>query len=290
MDQLEIRELRYFVTVAEELHFGRAAARLSVAQPALSKTIQRIESRLSLQLFDRTSRSVALTPAGAALLEHGRHALNAMTVAVQNAQRAADDEPLRFVMKPGGDANLLSGILAAYSRHPRARQVDILFSGPAGGAGHLRDGRADAALLHAPFNDLTGFAAETLHVEDRVAVLPEGHRLAARGSISLDDLEDEAFPRWPGVADGGNGPEIVDVAELVSLVRVGRVVCVLPRSLMTPAPQGIACVAVPDAGPSRIVIARREDDHRGHVTALIAAARQVGTAQNARLGQGKGND
>ncbi|MEE6266350.1 MULTISPECIES: LysR family transcriptional regulator [Streptomyces] len=272
MDLLEIRELRYFVAVAEELHFGRAAARLSIAQPALSKSIQRVESRLRVQLFDRTSRSVALTSAGAALLEHGRHALNAMTIAVQNAQRAAGDAPLRFVIKPGGDANLLSGILAAYAQHPCARQVDILFSGATDRTDHLRDGRADAALLYAPFDDLTGFAAETLHVEDRVAVLPEGHRLAARDSIDLAELDDEVFPRWPGVPDAGNGPEIADGAALVALVRIGRVVAVVPRSLITPAPPGIVCVAVPDAGPSRIVIARREHDHRNHVTALVTAA------------------
>ncbi|WP_445519502.1 LysR family transcriptional regulator [Streptomyces sp. NEAU-174] len=272
MDLLEVRELRYFVAVAEELHFGRAAARLSIAQPALSKTIQRIESRLRVQLFDRTSRSVALTPAGAALLEHGRHALNAMTIAIQNTQRAASDEPLRFVIKPGGDANLLSGILAAYAQHPRARQVDILFSGATDRTDHLHDGRADAALLYAPFDDLTGLAAETLHVEDRVAVLPEGHRLAARDSIILDDLDDEVFPRWPGVPDDGNGPEIADAAALIALVRIGRVIAVVPRSLITPAPPGIVCVPVTDAGPSQIVIARREHDHRDHVTALITAA------------------
>ncbi|MEW1660322.1 LysR family transcriptional regulator [Streptomyces sp. NPDC093707] len=272
MDLLEIRELRYFVAVAEELHFGRAAARLAIAQPALSKTIRRIESRLHVQLFDRTSRSVALTPAGAALLEHGRHALNAMTVAVQNAQRAAGDKPLRFVIKPGGDANLLSGILAAYAQHPCARQVDILFSGATDRTDHLHDGRADAALLYAPFDDLTGLAAETLHVEDRVAVLPEGHRLAERDGINLDDLSDEVFPRWPGVPGEGDGPEIAHAAELIALVRIGRVVAVVPRSLITPVPPGIACVPVADAGPSQIVIARREHDHRDHVTALITAA------------------
>jgi DNA-binding transcriptional LysR family regulator len=272
MDGLEIRELRYFVAVAEELHFGRAADRLAIAQPALSKTIQRIESRLGVQLFDRTSRSVALTPGGAALLEHGRHALNAMTVAVQNAQRAAVDEPLRFVIKPGGDAGLLSGILAAYAGYPRARQVDIIFSGPAGGAGYLRDGRADAGLLYVPFEDLTGLTAQTIHVEDRVAVLPEGHRLAARASIGSGDLNGEIFPRWPGVPGGGTGPEIADIAELISLVRIGRVVAVLPRSFLTSAPPGVACVPVPDAGPSQIVIAHREHDHRDHVTALVTAA------------------
>ncbi len=269
---MEVRELRYFITVAEELHFGRAADRLAVAQPALSKTIKRIESRLRVTLFDRTSRSVVLTPAGAALLEHGRHALNAMTVAVQNTRRAADDAPLRLVIKPGGDANLLSGILAAYAERPGARQVDILFSGATDRTDHLRDGRADTGLLYAPFDDLGGLATETLHVEDRVAVLPENHRLAGRDSISLGDLSDEVFPRWPGVPDGGSGPEISDAGELTALVRIGRVVAVLPRSLVTPVAPGIVCVPVPDAGPSRIVLARRGDDQREHVTALFAAA------------------
>lgn len=272
MDLLEIRELRYFVTVAEELHFGRAAARLAIAQPALSKTIRRIESRLRVTLFDRTSRSVVLTPAGAALLDHGRHALNAMTIAVQNTQCAAADEPLRFVIKPGGDANLLSGILGAYAQSPSARQVDILFSGSTDRTDLLLDGRADAGLLYAPFDDLTGLTAETLHVEDRVAVLPQGHRLAGRDSIGLAELDGEVFPRWPGVPGGGSGPEISEAAGLVALVRIGRVVAVLPRSLLTPVPPGIVCIPVPDAGPSRIVVARRDDDHREHVTSLIAAA------------------
>jgi DNA-binding transcriptional LysR family regulator len=278
MDQLEVRELRYFVTVAEELHFGRAATRLTVAQPALSKTIARLEARLRVQLFERTSRSVALTPAGSALLEHGRHALNAMTAAVQYAQRAAGDEPLRFVIKPGGDANLLSGILAAYAELPHARQVDILFSGPADRTAFLHEGRADVALLYVPFDDTTGLATETLHVEDRVAVLPQGHRLADRSHLTLDDLAPETFPRWPGVPGGGDGPEIADAAELISLVRLGRVVAVLPRSLLTPAPPGIVCAPVPDAGPSRIVIARRADDHREHVSALVAAAARTALA------------
>ncbi|CAM5673760.1 LysR family transcriptional regulator OS=Streptomyces tendae OX=1932 GN=GUR47_24170 PE=3 SV=1 [Streptomyces tendae] len=272
MDLLEVRELRYFVAVAEELHFGRAADRLAVAQPALSKTVKRLESRLRVTLFDRTSRSVVLTPAGTALLEHGRYALNAMTVAVQSTRRAADDAPLRFVIKPGGDANLLSGILAAYAEQPGARRVDILFSGATDRTAHLRDGRADAGLLYAPFDDLGGLAAQTLHVEDRVAVLPQGHRLAGRATVTLGDLADEVFPRWPGVPGGGSGPEIADAGALTSLVRIGRVVAVLPRSLITPVPPGIVCIPVPDAGPSRIVIARRDDDHRDHVTALVAAA------------------
>jgi DNA-binding transcriptional LysR family regulator len=125
--------------------------RLSIAQPALSKVIRRIETRLGVPLFIRSSRQVELTPAGKALQEHGRHALNAVSAAARNARRAGDSHArLRFVLKPGGDAGLLSPILAAYSHQPDDRRVDILFSGPADRADFLRDGRADVGLLYAP--------------------------------------------------------------------------------------------------------------------------------------------
>ncbi|MGW2293132.1 hypothetical protein [Streptomyces violaceorubidus] len=98
-----------------------------------------------------------LTPAGEALLHHGRHALDAVGAAAEKARRAGDRQArLRLVIKPGGDANLLSGILAAYAGRPDARQADILFGGATDRADHVRDGRADVALLYVPFDDLTG--------------------------------------------------------------------------------------------------------------------------------------
>ncbi|KAA5837090.1 LysR family transcriptional regulator [Saccharopolyspora hirsuta] len=273
MDLLEVRELRYFVAVAEELHFGRAASRLHIAQPALSKTIQRVETRLGVQLFIRTSRNVTLTNAGEALLEQGRHALNAMVVAVRSAQQAAESGPLRLAMKPGGDAGLLSALLAEYAKSPDARHVDIMFHAGPERADLVRNGRADAALLYAPFEDLTGLATATLHVEDRVAVLPEDHRLARHPSIRSADLDGEIFPRWRDIPDdGSDGPELNDVAELIPMVRIGRVVAVLPRSLVTPAPPGTICVPVADAEPSYVVLGHAEHDHRDSLTALVNAA------------------
>lgn len=281
---LEVRELRYFVAVAELLHFGRAAARLQIAQPALSKTMQRVESRLGVRLLDRTSRSVRLTPAGEALLEQGRHALDAIAVAVQSARRAGQQEQLRLVMKAGGDAGLLSGILAAYAEHPQARQVDILFAGGTDRTGYLHDGRADIALLYAPFDDLAGLTAHTLYVEDRVALLPASHPLAGRERIHSAELASETFPRWRGVQDAQIGiigvgrsdrPELTDVAELIPLVRIGRVVAILPRSLVSPVPPGTACVSVEDAEPSRIVIACNQGDRREDVAAIMGAATAV---------------
>ncbi|MFI8850016.1 LysR family transcriptional regulator [Streptomyces sp. NPDC053499] len=274
MAELETRELEYFLALADELHFGRAAVRLSIAQPALSKAIRRIESRLGVPLFLRSSRHVELTPAGKALREHGRYALDAVGAAVRHAQRAGDIRAhLRLVLKPGGDAGLLSGLLAAYACRPDARQVDILFSGPADRADFLHDGRADVGLLYAPFDDLDGLAHETLHTEDRVAILPAGHRLAGCAAVRMSDLEGETLPRWKGVpGDDGTGPEVADVVQMLQMVTVGRMVGVLPRSLVEPVPAGLVRVPVTDAPPSRVVLAWTEQDHRPLVASFVAAA------------------
>ena len=281
MIELETRELEYFIAIADELHFGRAAVRLSIAQPALSKAIRRIESRLGVPLFVRSSRHVALTPAGEALREHGRHALNAVSAAVRSARRAAQPrDQLRLVLKPGGDAGLLSGILGEYAHRPDARRVDILFSGLADRADHLRDGRADVGLLYAPFDDLTGLAHETLHTEDRVAILAAGHRLAGQAVVRVAELSGETMPRWegvPGVPDDVTpGPEVADVIQLLHLITLGRMIGVLPRSLVEPVPPGVVTVPVIDAPPSRLVLAWNEQDHRPLVAAFVAAALHPG--------------
>ncbi|MEU8706463.1 LysR family transcriptional regulator [Streptomyces sp. NPDC048565] len=273
MVDLETRELEYFIAVAEELHFGRAAERLSIAQPALSKAIRRIETRLGVQLLLRSSRHVSLTPAGETLLHHGRHAIDAVAAAARHARRAGDTEAhLRLVIKAGGDAALLSGILTRYSRRPGARQVDILFGGATDRVERLHDGRADVALLHTPFDDLTGLAYETLHVEGRVAILPGEHRLASRTELRLADLEHETLPRWKDVPDGGTGPEIVDVPQMIQMITLGRTIAMLPRSLVEPVPPGVVCVPVIDAPASHLVLAWPETDRRPLVASFVAAA------------------
>jgi DNA-binding transcriptional LysR family regulator len=274
MVQLETRELEYFLAVADELHFGRAAVRLSIAQPALSKAIRRIENRLGVTLFVRSSRRVELTPAGQALREHGRHALNAVSAAVRTAQRADDAQShLRLVLKPGGDAGLLSGILAQYAHDPDARRVDILFSGPLDRADFLHDGRADVGLLYRPLDDLDGLDYEPLLTEGRVVVVPAGHRLAGRESVRLSDLAGETLPGWKGIPGGdGTGPEVVDVVQMFQMITLGRMIGMLPRSLVTPIPAGLVGVPVTDAPPSSLVVAWNEHDRRPAVAAFVAAA------------------
>src|ERR1700753_4257684 len=112
MDRLETRELAYFLALADELHFGRAAARLGIAQPALSKAVQQLERRLGVVLLERSSRAVALTEAGRVLTREARVALDAVSAAAQRTQRAGARDPrLIPALEPGGDGGLLPGPL-----------------------------------------------------------------------------------------------------------------------------------------------------------------------------------
>jgi DNA-binding transcriptional LysR family regulator len=171
MDRLETRELAYFLAVADELHFGRAAARLDIAQPGLSKTVRQLERRLGVTLFERTSRAVALTEAGRVLSREARVVLEAVAAAALRTQRAGTPDPrLILAMKPGGDAGLLPAILTAYEGEPEVLPVEVVLG--VDPAGMLREGQADAALLYAPPDELGGLDTEPLLTEAPVAVLP----------------------------------------------------------------------------------------------------------------------
>jgi DNA-binding transcriptional LysR family regulator len=277
MDRLETRELEYFLAVAEELHFGRAAARLMIAQPALSKAIRQLEHRLGVRLLERSSRRVSLTPAGEVLFREGRPALDVVRAAARHAQQAGrPDARLRLVVKPGGDGGLLPEILAGYELEPEAPAVEVLFGGVADRANLLRDGRADVALLHSPHENLDGLEARTLMVEQRVAVLPGWHRLARRESLRTADLQGETLPRWHGVAaDGATGPEVADMTQLAQLVALGRTIAVLPRSVAEPLGPDLVRVTVADADPSTLVVAWPSASPARHVATFVQVASTV---------------
>ena len=172
---METRELRYFVAVAEELHVGRAAERLGIAQPPLSRAIQQLERRLGVVLLERSSRGVSLTGPGAVLLREGHAALDAVAAAERRTRRAgtADGTPrLVLVTKAGASIELLAKLLDAYAAEPDAVKVEVLLCGPGEQERMLRDGRADVGLLHRPFDSTTGLDCEELSTEGQVAVLP----------------------------------------------------------------------------------------------------------------------
>ncbi len=288
MHRVEARELAYFVAVAEERHFGRAAARLGIAQPPLSRAIKQLEERMGVALLLRTSRSVALTPAGDVLLREARAALDAFDAAVRRAQRAAREEPvLPVVMKPGGDGGLLSDILAEYGTDPAAVPADVLVCRIGEQAGWLRDGRADVGFVQHPYDDLTGLDTEVLLTERQVAVLPCGHRLARRATLTLGDLRDEPLPRWPGMAPGSaSGPEVRDTAQLLELIALGRGVAILPESMLSRLGEDLVGIPVPEAPPTSVMVAWPDRSHSLAVAAFVRAATAVAARREAlaRLG------
>ncbi|MFI8166121.1 LysR family transcriptional regulator [Streptomyces sp. NPDC086081] len=261
MDTLETRELRYFVAVAEELHFGRAAERLGMAQPPLSRAVQQLERRLGVSLLQRNRRGVALTNAGQTLLDEGRAALDAVAAAARRTRRAGGADGsggpgnrLVLAVKAGASHELLHKLLDAYAAEPDAAEIEVLPSGTCEQGEMLRDGRADVALMHTPFNTLAGFDSEELMTEGQIAILPAGHPFAARKSLSLAEVGDiPGLPlaRWSrnGTFPPGPGPEIHDQTQLAQLIALGRTAAVFPESARAWLWAEHAAVPLDDAPP-----------------------------------------
>lgn len=266
MDDVEVRELRYFRAVAEELNFSRAAERLGMAQPPLSRAIRLLERRLGAQLFERTSRHVELTPAGNVLFAESAKALDAVTAAVRRTRRAAQQPPALVVTaKPGVATDLLRRIAG---EHPEP--VEIRVSGFGEQVTLLRDGQADVAVLGCP-GDHGDLDVEVLFTEPRVAALPVRHELTGRASLTCADFTGRATPSWPdaSVADraywsgrdvtGGPvtpGPMVHDSAQLLETVALGQAIALLPASFAECHPRpDVVYRPVADATPFSLALA-----------------------------------
>ncbi|MEV7562801.1 LysR substrate-binding domain-containing protein [Streptomyces sp. NPDC089795] len=279
MNVPETRELTYFVAVAEELHFGRAAQRLGMAQPPLSRAIAQLERRMGVRLLERTTRAVRLTTAGQVFLTESRKALDAVSASVRRAQRAGRPDPkLTLAMKPSGDGGLLESILRRYRLDSDAVDIEVIVCGIGEQAPMLRDGRADVAFLTAPYDDVSGFDTERLVAQDQVAMLPRAHRLAGRAALHLADLAGEQLPRWPGddadATDDGL-PPVRDISQLMQLVALGQLVAVLPESVRRHAWPDVVCVPLLDAPPTAVVVAWPERTTSRAVAALIRAGAEA---------------
>jgi DNA-binding transcriptional LysR family regulator len=276
--RVESRPLRYFVAVAEELNFARAAERLGISSPPLSRAIRKLEAELGVTLFERTTHAVALTPAGTVLLDQARIALDALEAAGQRARRAAAPK-LVLAVKADSDAGLLETILAGYAADPAASlPVTVRLCGWGEQPVLLRRGDADAALVHEPF-DRTGLDAETVVVERRVAAVPIGHPLAARDQVGLAELglpvdgptrHDQLHRYLDGLAERH---DVRDLSQLLKLVELGELVTLLPASVAARYPRpGVAYVDVPDAPPATLVIAWPQQSRSTATAALVRAA------------------
>ncbi|MCO6000009.1 LysR family transcriptional regulator [Actinoallomurus rhizosphaericola] len=279
----ESRALRYFVAVAEERNFTRAAARLGIAGPALSRAIRNLETELGVRLFERSTRVVELTEPGAVLLAHARPALEALDAAVRRAVRAsAPHRSVLLAVKADADGGLLEDILAATADEPDAEPVAVRLCGWREHSRLLRTGEADAALMFAPY-DPGGIDVDVVAVEPRVAALPADHALAGASRIRLADLGigpeevDERAER--DIGEHG----VQDLAQLLALVGLGAAVTLLPRSVAARYPrQAVAYVPVEDCPPASLVIAWPERSRSRAVAALVRAA--VAVAESRGMG------
>ncbi|MFF3562566.1 LysR family transcriptional regulator [Streptomyces sp. NPDC002574] len=266
MDRLETRELVYFVAVAEELHFGRAAERLGIAQPPLSRAIGRLERRIGVRLLERSSRRVALTEAGAEFLEGSRRSLDGLDALVRRTRRAARPARLVLAVRPGTGSGLL-GELVGGDAGPG---VDLVFTHDQPAA--LRDGTADLAMLCSGTDDLTGLRTADLTEEDPVALLPAGHALAARPFVTTAELRHEA-------AYAGECPA-ASLDEIVDRVALGRLVAVVGSTAAGRIGPAAVAVPVADLPPTRVVLGWPEHVSRPDVADFVRAARAVAADQD----------
>jgi DNA-binding transcriptional LysR family regulator len=290
MNDLEVRQLRYFVAVAEELHFGRAAARLDMAQPPLSRTIRDLERQLGVTLFERTTRQVKLTAAGDVLLRDARTALEAVTAAAHRTRQAGSTTPkLRIALKADVDGGMLPQILDAYATDEAALSPQLVLGGFGRQSQTLRDGLADVALVLHPFES-RGLDSEPLLTEPVLIALAATDPLAARTRLCLSDLDGRTLPDGSPASNGrpaeprpGAVPPASNLSEIFSLVETGSVVFFAPASVAQRYTRpDIAYRPVSDVPDSTLAVAWPQDARSPAVAAFVRAARTVATAQRAQ--------
>lgn len=292
-EHFELRHLRYFVAVAEELHFGRAAARLGLAQPPLSQQIQRLEQVLGVRLLDRTSRRVRLTDAGAALLPEARRVLAGAVTALEAARRAGRGESgeLRVAFAATVMFLALPEIIRVFRDRFPGVHLDLreMPTGPQLAA--LKAGEIDIGFVREPRPDPELEMVTVMREPLRIAV-HKSHPLAARATLAVQHLANEPFVLFPEeLAPGlhaqvmalcraaGFTPRVVEVSrELytsVSLVEAGVGVSILPASVEKLGWRGVRYRPIPSASAeTRIAAAWRTDRVRPVLAAFMEVVRE----------------
>ena len=292
---MELRHLRYFVAVAEELNFTRAARKLRIHQPPLSTQIQQLEKELGTPLFRRLARSVELTDAGKLLLEQARLILKQVEDATIGVRRRARGETGHIIVGTSGSyfhpliAKILCECRARYPNLVIAPEVEVtniplLIA-------WLRTGRVDACLIPPPVDDIEELAIEPLIDEDCVIALPRGHPLANSASAPLASLVKDTFVLWyrgssPNTYDsilaacaragfdpkiGQGAPQIVAV---IPLVAAGFGISIVPRSFSELHIPGVSYIDIEEDAPrSAIVLAFRRDERSAAIKNMMKVAR-----------------
>jgi DNA-binding transcriptional LysR family regulator len=287
MERLDLRLVEYFVAVAEELHFGRAAERLHIAQPSLSQQIRRLEQMMGVTLLERSSRSVHLTPAGERLLREGR-ALLSQSRHASRVTRAAGTPQLTVGFYGSASDQLLPEVLRQLGERDPACSVsvrELRF----GGVEEILDGQVDLAFTRL----LPGEAdldIEVISHEPRVVALAATHPLAGRELLSFADLADEDFiinpfsdfpVRWLAEQRRHGLPGRVaartqSVLEILTLVAAGVGVCLVPMTVAERYPRtDVAYRPVEDAEPAVVSLAWRAGARTPLIAAFVATVQSV---------------
>jgi DNA-binding transcriptional LysR family regulator len=289
---LELRQLGYFVAVAEERNFTRAAERLLVAQPAVSRQVRLLERELGAQLFERTPRDVILTDAGSALLPRARDALAAVDSG--RAEVAAAAGVLRGALTIGclfGAPRLeVPGLLSSFHRRYPTIEVAVRQDLSERLLESVRSGECDAAFVSlVPGPVPPGLAGETVDRERAFLIVPTDHELADRDAVTMGELRGEPFIALaPGTGQrtmieeacraAGFTPDIVlsvqNIATLADLAAEGLGITFVPETLL-PSADGVHAIPVADPGLERRVrmVWRAEDRPAPSVEAFLDLAR-----------------
>jgi DNA-binding transcriptional LysR family regulator len=290
---IELRHLRYFVAVAEELHFGRAALRLHLAQPPLSQQIRKLEEILGHPLFLRTSRAVKLTSAGEIFLERARRTLRNVQEDMDEARSIGRGEEgfLRVGFIGSAMLTALPDMLGRYRRLYPKVNLQLHEAHTSDIVQNLLKGELDAGFLR-DGGQISGLEVEPLFSEPFIAVLPKKHPLARHKAISTKELRDEPFVFFTPSAgtlayektvslceEQGFRPRVVQEAPqwltIMRLVGAGLGVTIAPACVKQVATPNVACLSLRRAMvQSDIELAYRATEDRAIVEAIASVARQ----------------
>uniref|UniRef100_A0AAU2UWQ7 LysR family transcriptional regulator n=1 Tax=Streptomyces sp. NBC_00003 TaxID=2903608 RepID=A0AAU2UWQ7_9ACTN len=277
---MELRTLRYFVAVAEELHFGRAAGRLHMSQPPLSRAIKQLETELGASLFDRSPGGVALTPVGAVLLDEARALLAQAARMRERVAAAAGAMAITVgILGDSTDPRAIRLAAAHRRRHPHV-EVRVRETGLADPTCGLHAKVVDVALTRGPFDE-TGLVVHELRSDPVGALLRADDVLAGRDSLKPADLADRRWfrfpegtdPLWQAYWNGGEpreGPVVRAVQECRQAVLWNGTV---GMTLLDDEPgDGLIVVPLIDMPPSRMVVAWREYDTNPAIRSFVRLA------------------
>ena len=296
---MELRHLRYFVAVAEELHFTRAAERLGIQQPPLSLQIQQLERELGTPLFRRLTRGVELTEAGAVLLDGARRILEQVERTKAGVESRARGETGIIRLGFAG-ATLSQPLIFKIVQAYRACYPGVVLSPEQSNTPRLvmglRSREIDIAFVRPPVANMDGLAAEPLVEEPMVIVLPASHPHAGDPALPIAALAEETFillPRAIGVLlhdavidlcraagfDPKLGQEAPQIPAIVHMVAAGFGVSVVPQSVTQSRADGVAFVPIEGAVlPAPIWLAYRRDARSTVVRNFVAVARRTAQA------------